>query len=395
MLESVAAPVIICLDEVQPPGGGMKTAHLEPFSEAVAQIHEAGTAPQQWTEALAAIASLIGGARASLLEIEPTGSLCGVIQVGHDPDTAREYANHYYAIDPTAELVVRLPSMKAIAAYEIFLEAHRKRDPYFDFARRNDIGDVAGLHCPSAGDRRSVLGVQRAFRARPYGTDDKRTLELLAKHISMARRVEGELGEAWGAAAEMEAAFGAIAAAALILDGNAAVRHANRAAESLLGSRNGVSVRHGKLRFADPPAQAQLLTAVRAAVAEAGCSSVDQVVLAGDAAELCVAPLRPHHPWMRQWQMPLALVIISVGKVDAEGISLRMRQVYGLTPAEGRVASMLALGKNLQDIGAAIGVSDPTLRTHLRNIFSKTGTRRQAELVAIALRGSRVGVREG
>lgn len=150
-------------------------------------------------------------------------------------------------------------------------------------------------------------------------------------------------------------------------------------------------MRHGKLRFSNPAAQSQLLTAVRAAVAEAGNASAYPLQVAGEPAELCVAPLRPHHARSRQWQVPLALVILNVGKVDEAAIALRMRQVYGLTPAEARLASMLALGQSLQDIAAATGVTDATLRTHLRSIFGKTGTRRQAEVVAIALRGSILG----
>lgn len=370
----------------------MKKAGLEEFSEAVAQIHEAAAAPQQWTQALAAIMSLVDGTRASLLEIEPSGELCRMNQVGHDAATAREYVKDYYTIDPTRELVIRVPCMTAINTYEIFDATYRKRDPYFDFARRNDIGDVTGLYCPSARNRRSVLGVQRELGARPYGADEKDVLQLLARHISIARRVEGQLGEAWNAATEMEAAFRAICSAALVLDGSGTVRHANSAAESLLKRGEGVTVRHGKLRFIDPVTQARFLDAVRGAVAEIGRSSAYPIVLArGERAELWIAPLRPSNPRAGQWQVPLALAIINVGKVDATAIAWRMRQVYGLTPAEARVASLLALGNTLQDIASATAASEPTLRTHLRSIFGKTGTRRQAELVAVALRGSIFG----
>jgi DNA-binding CsgD family transcriptional regulator len=367
---------------------------LEQFSEAVAQIHEAAAAPQQWPQALAAIMSLVDGERASLLEIEATGSLSNVTQIGHDPASAREYAKNYYAIDPTCELVFRVPSMHAIATYDFFSEGYRSRHPYFDFARRIDIGDVAGLHCPSAHNRRSALGVQRAFRAKRYGADERKTLELLARHISIARRVEGQLGEAWAAAAQMEAAFAAISCAALVLDGSGAVQHANAAAESLLRRGEGVGVRHGRLRFTDPPTQARFLIAVRAAVAEFGRSSAHPLVLAnGETAELLIAPLRPNNPRAGQWQLPLALAVISVGGVDTAAIAWRMRQVYGLTPAEARVASLLAVGKNLQEIATVTGVTEPTLRTHLRSIFGKTGTRRQAELVAVALRAATFGAR--
>ena len=77
----------------------MKVGRFDQFSEAVAQIHEAATASQQWPQALTAIASLLGGARASLIEVEPTGALVGLTQVGHDAAVASEYVKDYYAID--------------------------------------------------------------------------------------------------------------------------------------------------------------------------------------------------------------------------------------------------------------------------------------------------------
>jgi len=58
---------------------------------------------------------------------------------------------------------------------------------------------------------------------------------------------------------------------------------------------------------------------------------------------------------------------------------------YGLTPAESRVASLLADGHAPRTIAAMIGVSDNTVRSQIKTIFSKTGVCRQAELVRLLL----------
>jgi DNA-binding CsgD family transcriptional regulator len=67
-----------------------------------------------------------------------------------------------------------------------------------------------------------------------------------------------------------------------------------------------------------------------------------------------------------------------------------VRELYGLTPAEAAITAALALGRSVEDAAKAKRVSLATLRSHLRSIFAKTGTRRQAELVSIALRGSAI-----
>ncbi len=65
----------------------------------------------------------------------------------------------------------------------------------------------------------------------------------------------------------------------------------------------------------------------------------------------------------------------------------KLRQLYKLTPAESRLAALLAQGLRLEDVAADLDVSLNTVRTHLKRIFSKTGTDRQAELVRLILSG--------
>jgi DNA-binding CsgD family transcriptional regulator len=60
-----------------------------------------------------------------------------------------------------------------------------------------------------------------------------------------------------------------------------------------------------------------------------------------------------------------------------------LRSHFGLTRAEARLALHLVAGETLRSAEAKLGVTYETARTHLKNIFSKTGTCRQAELVVV------------
>ena len=62
---------------------------------------------------------------------------------------------------------------------------------------------------------------------------------------------------------------------------------------------------------------------------------------------------------------------------------LILQQVFGLTPAETRLAKRLAGGEDLSGIAEDFGLKIGTVRMQLKAIFWKTGTRRQAELVAL------------
>jgi DNA-binding CsgD family transcriptional regulator len=60
----------------------------------------------------------------------------------------------------------------------------------------------------------------------------------------------------------------------------------------------------------------------------------------------------------------------------------RARVLYSLSAAEARVASVIATGRTPRQIAGELGVSLHTVRTHLKNLFAKTGTAGQNDLVA-------------
>ena len=62
-----------------------------------------------------------------------------------------------------------------------------------------------------------------------------------------------------------------------------------------------------------------------------------------------------------------------------------LQQRYELTPAECRLAMLLADGRTLSQIAEMLGVSRNTLKSQLASTYSKTGTSRQSDLVRILL----------
>ena len=55
----------------------------------------------------------------------------------------------------------------------------------------------------------------------------------------------------------------------------------------------------------------------------------------------------------------------------------------GLSPAESRVAVLLADGNTVRDIAMATGRSENTIRWHIRRIFEKQGITRLVQLVQL------------
>jgi DNA-binding CsgD family transcriptional regulator len=63
--------------------------------------------------------------------------------------------------------------------------------------------------------------------------------------------------------------------------------------------------------------------------------------------------------------------------------TLRRWRSRTLTPAEARVAGLIAEGRSVEEITGSLSVSSNTVRTQLKSVFTKTGVGRQAELVTL------------
>jgi DNA-binding NarL/FixJ family response regulator len=60
---------------------------------------------------------------------------------------------------------------------------------------------------------------------------------------------------------------------------------------------------------------------------------------------------------------------------------------YGLTNQEKKVLQLLVVGKSYKMIAAELSVAHDTIKTHIRNIYSKLHVHSGTEAVAMALRG--------
>ena len=65
---------------------------------------------------------------------------------------------------------------------------------------------------------------------------------------------------------------------------------------------------------------------------------------------------------------------------------MALRAAFGLTPAEARLAGLIADGIGVDEAAAKLGTARETVRSQLKAVFAKTGTRSQVSLAALAAR---------
>jgi DNA-binding CsgD family transcriptional regulator len=178
--------------------------------------------------------------------------------------------------------------------------------------------------------------------------------------------------------------------AVVLVDSRGAVGALNERAAMIVAQGDGLMIHHGILRCACPADTGALHRLIAGAAQRNG---------RGDGATRCA--LRIHRPVGRR---PLTALITALrsttaGQIGeaviavlandpelAPAIDVQMlRDWYDLTPAEARVAMLLASGLSVDEIVERLGIGANTARTHLKSIFGKTETRRQGELIRLLL----------
>ena len=88
--------------------------------------------------------------------------------------------------------------------------------------------------------------------------------------------------------------------------------------------------------------------------------------------------------WARLDGRALALMVVLEAGVEPERTRLAdAHATSALTPRELEIVGHVAMGQRARDISRDLGISESTVRSHIRNAMRKSGARSQAQLVAL------------
>jgi DNA-binding CsgD family transcriptional regulator len=180
-----------------------------------------------------------------------------------------------------------------------------------------------------------------------------------------------------------------------IIRADGGVLFANAAANAIINNGDILSLSNGPLALGQPgrPGRFRELLTRLAAMIHEGKQITPQAIAVP-------RPLRHRPVSLLVWPLaeaaaagsaePVAIIFIGDPDRPAEVNSMRLRDLYGLSPKETRVAALLAQGHLPDEVAQILGVAYETVRKHIKNILSKTGSRRQTDLVRMLLSGPAV-----
>jgi DNA-binding CsgD family transcriptional regulator len=172
--------------------------------------------------------------------------------------------------------------------------------------------------------------------------------------------------------------------AVFVLDGDSRIQFANAAAKRLFDTGR-LSARNGLLSSPDSAEITALRRLVKQCV-EGAVSSPAQMCFhrLGDAdSALCLALVAVRQPAGAKPGRPIVMLFATAPCEASAPDTRQLRSQFGLTDAQAKLAIEIAKGEGLKACTRRLGIAMSTGRSHLKQIFEKTETRRQAELVRL------------
>ena len=367
--------------------------------DVVSGLYEAAVDPGLWPDALSGIRGIMNGSLASIV--------AGWDQHGNKPLVLFDRGNkelvgelgtqaHKLVVEdlcPRYRFAVDNPNLPIVYDYLHGDETGFRTDPAYDLYRQYDCDYyIAAPRLLDLPGSETFLLLERDRSAGHVERSDIRLFALLSAYVRRAVRLSYVLefrtldSDMASLACEQQTH------GVLVLDSVGKVVLANRAVRSMCALRDGLVLTAEGVELQRRSDHRKLQTLIANAVAIAGGR-----LAPGGGAMLVPRPSgkRPYQlsvvpmpKWQTLWAShpPAATVIVADPEAAPELPPDLLKRLYGLSPREAELAIEMASGASLDVCAERLGITKGTAKLYLHNIFRKTETHRQAELVALLLR---------
>ena len=365
----------------------------------VEKIYQAAVEPARWDEFLTSLSDDLHGAaiQFSLRLPDEAPSPDAYHSTGLDPTYMPVFIK--LALDglPWGSLDNEVFRGRFGSADELLTDQRiQETDLYLDFMRPQGLAAEWPIcHLIAVQDGRPMSGVVVYHReGHPrIGPPEMELLDALVPHLARAYEIHSKLRAAQQESDALRRAVDRLPTGVLVLDEAGRVTMANRSAEDVLDAGDGLELRRGSPSITDERRNRALQEAIQASLrddprTEAGRTRVMIVPRPSGrrAYSVLVSPLLPPEA-TGSADEARAIIFVADPEIGQIGTTEVLESLYQLTHAEADLVRLIAEGHSLEQVADTRGVTMNTVRSQLKQVFSKTDTNRQGELVHLVLAG--------
>jgi DNA-binding CsgD family transcriptional regulator len=372
--------------------GGRQVREVEHVSELIGLIYDASLDPGQWPSTLGRVARFVPGLSATLFSKDTankTGNVYyedGVIE----PRYKQLYFEKYIKIDPftSAHVFAEIEELASTVDWMSFAEYFQSRI-YREFLQPQGIIDFVCAVLDKSATGAALFGVFRHERDGIVDDEARRRMRIIVPHVRRAALIGKVIDLKTAQAATFADTLDGITAGMFLVDPRGRVVHANAAGKAMLEEGDVLQAPAGRLVAGDAQTDQALGEIFAAAGAGDDTLGVKGIALPliARSGERYVAHVLPLTSGARRQAgvnlAAVAALFVRKAALERPGELEVIAKTYKLTPTELRVLLAVVDVGGAPQVAEALGVAETTVKFHLRRLFEKTGTRRQADLVKI------------
>lgn len=301
---------------------------------------------------------------------------------GTEPLWSRRYQEHYAGTNIWVKRSGQLLSSGAVYNSDQVVSDGEllKTEFYNDFLRPQGWFYGFGAGMPLGDSVTTFVTSVRSRKAGPYRSAELLLLRQLMPHLKTAVHVRHRIGGLEEKVRQLSAALDDLPQGMLIAGRLGQIIFMNRRAETLVREKDGLWIGPDGLCAS----RSQDTMELRARIGQVtgrpdAAGGVLSIARPGkDPLKLLVAPIPPS-----RWSLQTSAALIWIAFPEPEEPSRPgpLQRLFSFTAMEARLAAALLDGKSLQEFAVSAGITTHTAKTHLKNLFSKTGVRRQSAFI--------------
>jgi DNA-binding CsgD family transcriptional regulator len=357
------------------------------YSDTVASIFDAVLDERRTPAALKAAAEYVGASGATFLLVNKlTRQVSTMAWWGSFTGSRADYLAHYGDIDPFRMIQESTAGESFARLSECLPQSVLRQDEWYnDFLLKGGVRDILGGKLHESRSHTVIVGFRRAVGdAHPLPRNGAALQLLMGPMRNAARLHTGLIGIGYSSPIT-RGTLGHVATGIVFTHGDGRIVETNHAGERILRIGDGLTMRNGHIGARRGFETTKLTYLIARAVApqEGGGPSAGCLLVArGDGQPPYVVRVAPVSAGLAGYDSPMAMLLVS--STDENRVSEReLAELYGLSPAESRIAVALARGKRMTDLTGELGVQITTLRTQLSSILKKCEVERQSDLIRL------------
>lgn len=360
----------------------------EAMSLLIAALYESAMDPQHWKVFLELLRSCANGNYASLVVRDPHGENVGWVI------SATGGRSEVIPYDPYAQWSPFLGIAKdqVLTLRDVMTESEWHSCRYYtDWCKGVDIEHILAVDVMTDNGCSYGWRITRPASAGAFESRQRDLVRMLVPHLKRVLNMQLNLHRDRQVISLYGRATAQLMMGVVILDQTGKMIEANPAATTILNLGDGIRVNNGALEAVYANDNRKLQRLIRDALLSPRlerASMTEGMSITRQSGQLnwgVVVQSISADEWTEGKQRPSVAVFLRDTTGKAEPPVKLTQQLFHLTPAETAVATHLSNGMSLEEAAEALGIKPNTARAHLRSIFSKTGVRRQTELVRLFL----------